>query len=441
MFILPRVYSRHFPRLNIGLENRVLGSVFHKVQKRFSHEIPERLKKISTEKCPNFLNMVEYYFHNAVKVVEPTLLEETKKLNPKMCDGEITSRFNIIIEMMGKPDRFIEFYFPVKLDNGKFKMISGYRCQHSTHKLPTKGGLRYAPDVGVDEVKALASLMTFKCAAASVPYGGAKAGLTLDPKEFTVNELERITRRFAIELAKKGFLSNTCLGNNLLGANDINALGCVTGKPLNQGGINGRTGAAGRGLFFGTDVFINSEAWMSKLDLKTGWEDKTYIMQGFGNVGRHASINMSQAGATLIGVQRREGALYNKYGICPKELIKYIKEHGTMIGYPKAELYKGENVIYEKCDILAPCAIEKAITCENANKIQGKILLEGANGPITPAADKILQDKGILILPDLFINAGGVTVSYFEWLKNLNHVSFGRYNFKYEKDAHYHLLS
>jgi glutamate dehydrogenase (NAD(P)+) len=349
--------------------------------------------------------------------------------------------------------------FPILRDDGTIRTIVGWRAEHSHHKLPTKGGIRYADSVNEDEVMALAALMTFKCAVVDVPFGGAKGGIKINRKEFSEHELERITRRYTFELWKKNFIGPGVdvpapdYGTSSkemawiadtyaqLAVGDLNALGCVTAKPIAQGGIRGRTEATGRGVYFGVREACDSAEDMKALGLTRGLEGKRFIVQGLGNVGYHAAKFIRDGGAVLVAIAEADGALHNDRGIDLDAVMAFRKETGSIKGFPGATyLADSRSALELPCEILVPAALEGQITGENAGRIQAKIVAEGANGPTTFDADGILHQRGVMVLADMFLNAGGVTVSYFEWLKNLSHVRFGRMEKRFEETAFKNVL-
>ena len=350
------------------------------------------------------------------------------------------------------------FQFPVRTSSG-YEVISGWRAQHSHHKLPVKGGIRYSEDANEDEVKALAALMTYKCAVMDVPFGGAKGAVKINPKNYTVEELEQITRRYTSELIKKNFIGpgvdvpapDYGTGQREMSwivdtysafhPGQIDALACVTGKPVSQGGVRGRLEATGRGVFFGLREVCSHSDDMREVGLEKGLEGKRIVVQGLGNVGYNAARFCQQGGGLIIAIAEYEGAIYNANGLDVEAVMKHRKEAGSLLNFPGAtNLNSREEALELECDILIPAALENQITEANAGSVKARILAEAANGPTTAAAAEILRSKGILIIPDIYLNAGGVTVSYFEWLKNLSHVRFGRMGKRFEQTSFENLL-
>lgn len=349
--------------------------------------------------------------------------------------------------------------FPIEKDDGTIEVIEGWRVEHSHHKLPTKGGIRYSMMVNEDETMALAALMTYKCAVVDVPFGGAKGGIKIDKSKYSEPELEKITRRYTYELKKKNFIGpgsdvpapDYGTGAREMGwildtyrqiSDDLNAEACVTGKPITQGGIRGRTEATGRGVFFGIKEACNNHNDMKALDLEPGIVGKTFVIQGLGNVGYHAAKYMIDAGAIMVGVAEIDGSIYSENGINLEQLMEYKNENGGITGFKGTEkLEDSHKVLESECDILIPAALENQLTKANAPRIKAKIIGEAANGPTTSEAHDILKEKGALIIPDNYLNAGGVTVSYFEWLKNIQHVRFGRMGKRFEENSFKKILS
>ena len=365
-----------------------------------------------------------------------------------------------ILEQIKACNSVYQMRFPVKRDDGTIQVIEAYRVQHSHHKAPCKGGIRFSDEVNQDEVMALASLMTYKCAIVNVHFGGGKGGIKINPKKFSEYELEKITRRYTSELVKKNFIGpgidvpapDYGTGSRemawivdtyaSLKPGEIDAAGCVTGKPVTQGGVRGRTEATGLGVFFGIREVCNMPDVMEKQGLSVGIEGKTVVVQGMGNVGFYCAKFFREHGAKVIAIAEYEGAIFNADGLNEQEVFVHRKATGSILNFPGAtNLAINTDALELECDILIPAALENVINGENAPRVKAKIVGEAANGPCTPEADEVFAQKGILCVPDMYLNAGGVTVSYFEWLKNLSHVRYGRMEKKFTENLNSHILS
>ena len=364
-----------------------------------------------------------------------------------------------ILEQIKQCNSVYQMRFPIKRENGEIVTIEAYRVQHSHHKAPCKGGIRFSLAVNQDEVMALAALMTYKCAIVNVPFGGAKGGIKIRPWDYTPYELEKITRRYTAELIKKNFIGpgidvpapDYGTGEREMawildtyGAmhpGEIDAAGCVTGKPVTQGGVRGRKEATGLGVFYGVNEVCNMQSVMKKLGLSTGVKGKRVCVQGLGNVGYHSALFFQQAGAIIVGLAEFEGSIWSKDGLDVDRVWAHRTKTGSLLNFPGATNFdKNTDALEMDCDILIPAALENVINAENAARVKAKIIGEAANGPLTPEADEILNLKGTLVIPDMYLNAGGVTVSYFEWLKNLSHVRYGRLEKRFDENMNQHIL-
>ncbi|KAJ55311.1 glutamate dehydrogenase [Actibacterium mucosum KCTC 23349] len=383
---------------------------------------------------PSFRESVDMMFNRAVALMDlPPGLEE----KIRVCNATYTVRFGVRLR-------------------GQIQTFTGYRSVHSEHMEPVKGGIRYALGVNQDEVEALAALMTFKCALVETPFGGSKGGLCIDPREYEEHELELITRRFAYELAKRDLINPSQnvpapdMGTGeremawiadqyrRMNTTDINANACVTGKPAHAGGIQGRVEATGRGVQYALREFFRDPRDMAKAGLNGTLEGKRVIVQGLGNVGYHAAkFLQAEDGAIITGIIERDGALFNPNGLDVEAVKAWIVKNGGVAEFPDARhKTDGASVLEEECDILIPAALEGVINLSNADRIKAPLIIEAANGPVTAGADEVLRDRGTVIIPDMYANAGGVTVSYFEWVKNLSHIRFGRMQRRQEEARH-----
>ncbi|MGY8671908.1 MAG: Glu/Leu/Phe/Val family dehydrogenase [Verrucomicrobiia bacterium] len=393
-----------------------------------------------SEKQDPFLESVSAYFDKASPFTgfSPGLLYQVK-----CCAGVYRMRF------------------PVKQDDGEIAVVEAFRAEHSHHRLPTKGGIRFSPFVTMDETIALAALMTYKCAIVDVPFGGAKGGVRIDPNTCSDGFRERVTRRYTAELIKKNFIGpgvdvpapDYGTGEQemawiadtykALNPDQLHSYACVTGKPLSVHGIPGRKEATGLGVYFGVCEALDQAEDMKKIGLATGIANKRIIMQGLGNVGYHSARFFQERGRAIItGIAEREGGIYNADGLDVVSVFRHREGHGSILDFPGATNVPNSNDLLEmECDVLVPAALENQITTENAGRIRAKIIAEAANGPVTSAAEEILLAKGVFVIPDLYLNAGGVTVSYFEWLKNLSHVSFDRMTARYTEDSNERMMS
>ena len=382
----------------------------------------------------SFRESVDMMFNRAVALMDlPRGLEE----KIRVCNATYTVRFGVRLR-------------------GQIQTFTGYRSVHSEHMEPVKGGIRFSMGVNQDEVEALAALMTYKCSLVEAPFGGSKGGLCIDPRLYDEHELELITRRFAYELIKRDLINPSqnvpapdmgtgeremaWIADQYMRMNttDINAKACVTGKPLNAGGIAGRVEATGRGVQYALREFFRDPQGMEKAGLKGTLKGKRVVVQGLGNVGYHATKFLSQEdGSKITGIIERDGALVDDTGLDVDAVQKWIAKHGGITGYPDATIIEdGATILEKECDILIPAALEGVINISNADRIKAPLIIEAANGPVTAGGDEILRDKGIVIIPDMYANAGGVTVSYFEWVKNLSHIRFGRMQRRQEESRH-----
>ncbi|MEW2917266.1 Glu/Leu/Phe/Val dehydrogenase [Ruegeria sp. ANG10] len=390
-------------------------------------------------KEPSFRESVDLMFNRAASLMDlPPGLEE----KIRVCNATYTVRFGVRLR-------------------GEIHTFTGYRSVHSEHMEPVKGGIRYALAVNQDEVEALAALMTYKCALVETPFGGSKGGLCIDPRKYEEHELEQITRRFAYELAKRDLINPSQnvpapdMGTGeremawiadqfaRMNTTDINARACVTGKPLNAGGIAGRVEATGRGIQYALREFFRHPEDVQKAGLSGKLDGKRVVVQGLGNVGYHAAKFLSEEdGSRIVGIVEWDGALYNPDGIDVESVRQWIVKHGGVSDYPDAtHSAEGAEVLEADCDILIPAALEGVINLTNAERIKAPLIIEAANGPVTAGADEILRKKGTVIIPDMYANAGGVTVSYFEWVKNLSHIRFGRMQRRQEEARHELIVS
>jgi glutamate dehydrogenase (NAD(P)+) len=343
------------------------------------------------------------------------------------------------------------FNFPVRVGD-EIRIFRGYRAEHSHHRKPLKGGIRFATHVDADEVAALASLMTYKCALVNVPFGGSKGAVAIDPRTTPVDVLERVTRRYTFELCHKNFIGPGVnvpapdMGTGeremswiadtymVMNPQDINAFACVTGKPITQGGIQGRTEATGRGVFYGIREALTHPDSVKRFRLERGIEGKTFVVQGFGNVGFHAArIMVAEGGAKLLAIGEWDGTIHDPNGLDPQKVKAWQMKKGTILGYPGAKSVADTQAFLDvPCDILIPAALENQLHLGNVHRVRCNLIAEAANGPTTPGAEKTLLKNGVAIIPDIYLNSGGVTVSYFEWTKNISHMRFGRMAKRFE---------
>ena len=389
---------------------------------------------------PSFRESVDLMFRRATALMDlgPGLEEKIR-----VCNSTYTVRFGVRLR-------------------GKIETFTGYRSVHSEHMEPVKGGIRYSLGVNQDEVEALAALMTYKCALVETPFGGSKGGLCIDPRAWDVHELEQITRRFAYELIKRDLIHPAQnvpapdMGTGeremawiadqyaRMNTTDINAKACVTGKPPHAGGIQGRVEATGRGVQYALREFFRHSEDKAIAHLAGDMDGKRIVVQGLGNVGYHAAKFLSEEdGAVVIAIIERDGAIVNTGGLNVEDVRQWMTAHdGLLADYPGGQhMADGAAALELDCDILIPAALEGVIHLGNAARIKAPLIIEAANGPITYGADAILREKGCVIVPDMYANAGGVTVSYFEWVKNLSHIRFGRMQRRQEESRHQLLIT